>query len=168
MVFSREASSEVKIQILQTQRTQSCAGNCCFQTQIYSSFSSITAFYHNLMGKAAGNCCFLVKSCAFSYTHRLVAILDPMFSIIDRNVSFFVHLYLKKLLVAIWNYLMSPSSSADMTEIYIFFYYHNLFHFACKSQTTDFQNLYSYKISSFIDFLLFINLIFSSYCLLQN
>ena len=42
-----------------------------------------------------------------------------MLSIFDRNVSFIVHEYSTKLFVAMWIYLMSLSSSADMTEVYI-------------------------------------------------
>ena len=90
--YMDEGRAPKLISILPTQRTQSFTGNYYFQTQSCSSFFSITAFYHDLMEKAVGNCCFLVKSCAFSYTHRLVAILDRM------------------------------SSSADMTEIYVFNY----------------------------------------------
>ena len=60
-----------------------------FSDAILLFFPLITAFYHNLVEKAAGNCCFLVKSSAFSYTNRLVAILDCMFSIFDRNIIFF-------------------------------------------------------------------------------
>ena len=51
----------------------------------------------NIMEKAAGNCCLFVKTCAFSYTHRLDKIYQRMLSIFDRNITFLVHIYTRKI-----------------------------------------------------------------------
>ena len=130
---------------------QCCAWNCCFYTQSCTFFFSITAFYHYFMEKPAGNYCFLVKSCVFSYTHRLDTIWHCMLSIFDRNVSFLSHIYSKKMLVAMWIDFMS-SSSADMMEINLpAIIYENLFHFACKS-SHDSQTKFFLEFAFISDF----------------
>ena len=127
-------------------------------------FFSITAF-HDLIRKAAGNCCFWVKSCAFSYTHRMVAIWDHMFSIFDRNVSFLIHNILVKITC---RYVELPYEPVLLDKHIFSFIIIISSNSLVSHKQQNFWILYSYKITSSIDFLLFINLIFSSYCLLQK
>ena len=50
-----------------------------------------------IMEKAAVNCCLFVKTCTFSYTHRLDKIYQRMLSIFVRNITFLVHIYTRKI-----------------------------------------------------------------------
>ena len=80
-------------------------------------FRANKVLVQDLFEKKATLICKAYKTCTFSSTQRLDAICHCMLSIFDRNISFLVHIYSKKMLVAKWNDFMSPSSSAEMIEV---------------------------------------------------